>query len=89
MFYIYGMDKNIPYYINILGLVLDIGGVLLIFFFAVPKSGIEIDKNDTSRMIPFVRPNIWGKYKNWGLFCVILGFILQVVSSLIFISINN
>ena len=77
------------YTINIIGLILDIIGVILIFFFAIPSQGIKKDKNDPGRSVISTNPN-WYKYLKWlGLGLVILGFSFQARSSYIFMNLNN
>ena len=82
---------NYLYFINSIGLLLDIIGVGLVFYFGIPnekqlnKEGLELQAwND-------VNPKIiseWRKYNFWskfGLGLIIVGFIAQISVSIYFI----
>ena len=76
----------LPDVINSAGLVLDIGGVVLLFIYGLPS---EVNKSG-GVIIEWPDPNSeqeqrkWKSYKrrsHWGLFLLVFGFLLQLVSN--------
>ncbi len=76
----------LPDVINSAGLAFDIGGVILLFRYGLPA---EVSKSGGTRL-EWGNPDSeqeqrkWKRYKrrsNWGLFLLVLGFFLQLVSN--------
>ena len=76
----------LPDVINSAGLALDIGGVILLFCYGLPE---EVSKSG-GITIEWGNPGSeqgqrkWKRYKRrstWGLFLLVLGFFLQLVSN--------
>ena len=79
-------------HLNIIGLSLDIIGVLLIYFFGLPSNFNKVDVRATEGDISNTDKlkNIKIKwYSRIGIILVGIGFLLQFISNLISISLPN
>ena len=73
-----------PEVVNSAGLALDIGGVILLFFYGLPE---EISKTGAGHLTwgeDKEEAKKWKRYKRrsrWGLVLLVWGFFLQLVSN--------
>jgi len=76
------------YLYNCIGLILDMGGVLLLFKYGLPSkvseggySGFTIEQPDKEEEVKYKKYQTWS---NIGLGCIAIGFLIQLTVSVIF-----